>query len=58
MPSGGGRLDLNDTDTNGEEEEGQPLCSRKLFAQEGDGKGGGGEDLHLIGDLEGGNWEV
>ena len=54
----GGGLDLDDTDTNGEEEKGKPLCARELFAQEGDGKGGSREDLHLIGDLEGGDWEV
>lgn len=51
-------LNLDDTDTEGEEEEGYPFEWGELFPQENDGEGCGGEDLHLVGDLEGGSFQV
>ena len=45
-------LDLNNANTDGEEEEGEPFCRGERLAEEDDGKGGGGEDLHLVADLE------
>lgn len=55
---GGGGLDLDDGDAEGEEDEGDPFRGAEPLAEEGDGEGGGGEDLHLVGDLEGGDGEV
>lgn len=49
---GGSGLDLDDSDTQSEETERHPLCRRKGLAQEDYGKGGGCENLHLVGDLE------
>ncbi len=51
-------LKLNDTDTHCEKEQGKPLDGRELFSEEGNGEGGGGEDFHLVGDLEGRDGEV
>ena len=53
-----GGLDLHDPDTDGERKEREPFDGRDAFAEEEDGEEGGGEDLHLVGDLEGGGVEV
>jgi len=51
-------LDLNDSYTDGEEEESHPFGLGETTTEHEDGETGGGEDLHLVGDLEGGDVEV
>lgn len=52
------RLNLYNGNANCEEEERHPLGGREFLAEEKDGKGGGGENLHLVGDLERGHRKV
>lgn len=56
--SDGGRLYLDDADSDGEEEKGEPFGGRELSAEEGNGEGCGRQNLHLVGDLEGGDGQV
>lgn len=51
-------LNLYNGHANCEEEERHPLGGREFLAEEKDGKGGGGENLHLVGDLERGHRKV
>jgi len=51
-------LNLNDPYSDGEEEESHPLRLGEFTTEHEDGEAGGGEDLHLVGDLEGGDVEV
>ena len=50
--------ELYDGDADGEEAQGEPFRGTETLAEEEDGEGGGGEDFHLVGDLEGGDGEV
>ena len=58
MARSGAVLDLDDAYTNSKEEEGEPLGRAELLAEEDDGEGGSGENLHLIRDLERGDREI
>lgn len=51
-------MDLDNANTNSEEEEREPFGCREFLTKKGNGKSSGGEDLHLVGDLEGGDGEV
>lgn len=54
----GACLNLHNGDTDCKEEEGHPLCGRKSLPEEKHGEGCGGQDLHLVSDLERGDWKV
>lgn len=51
-------MDLDDSNSDGEEEESHPLGLTETTTEHEDGESGGGENLHLVGDLEGGDVEV
>jgi len=51
-------LYLDDADADCKAEKGEPLLRGEFSAEEDDGKGGGGEDLDLVGDLERGSVEI
>lgn len=46
------RLDLDDADADGKQQQREPLPRRELLSQQEHGKRGGREDFHLVCDLE------
>lgn len=64
MVHGGGRrlttagLDLDNSDSDSEEEKSKPFGRGELFPKKDDGKGGCGQNLHLVTNLESGGIEV
>ena len=51
-------LNLDDTHANCKEEQGDPLERGQFAAEEKDGERGSGQDFHLVGDLEGGSFQI